>query len=846
MIKSFHNLPIRVKAFAASVVLLICLVAIGTDACFTLQQSARNLKVLSDVNLPKQDTVTKLKDDVTEIDVKVFRYVTWASNGVNRILLQPLSSEIRGELDGVRERLRLIAARRDLSSAERSRVTDLFAKWDKYARSARDTLDIGSTDAPMATMMLGATDDDYQKISADLNKISGLVAQQTRAETRKLSAAAEQNREFLTAGGLAGVLISIIVTLVVAGSIVRPIQFVTKAMQKISAGNTDFDLGYKDRSDEVGQMVKAIVAFRQNLERQNLRFDAALNNMSQGLCMFDAAARIVVYNDRYVEMLGLPADQVKPGCTLGDVLRRLVAAGSVRGDQEAYLAELLAAIADGRPANSFRTFNDGREIYISNQPMPGGGWVATHEDVTERRRAEAQIVHLAHHDALTDLPNRVLMYERLEHALAHVRRGESIAVLLLDLDCFKNVNDTFGHGVGDLLLQAVAGRLRGCVREIDTIARLGGDEFAIIQASVEQPVDAAALARRLREAVGAPYVLNDHAVVIDTSIGIAVAPGDGVDAEALLKAADMAAYAAKADGRGTYRFFEAQMDACFKARRILELDLRQAFANGEFELHFQPLVNLQTGTISSFEALMRWQHPERGMIPPSEFIPVAEEIGLIVPLGEWALRMACAAAATWPEEIKVAVNLSPAQFAGKNLVQAVMNALAASGLAAHRLELEITESVLMQNTPTILATLHQLHATGVRFSMDDFGTGYSSLSYLRIFPFDKIKVDRSFIGDLTDRDDSLAIVRAVAALASALKMTTTAEGVETQQQLDQVRALGITEMQGYLFSRPKCIAEITQLLADAGDGERPFRPAAIGASDDHAHGRVLETASQPA
>jgi len=385
-------------------------------------------------------------------------------------------------------------------------------------------------------------------------------------------------------------------------------------------------------------------------------------------------------------------------------------------------------------------------------------------------------------------------------------------VLFLDLDRFKGVNDTLGHPMGDELLKMVATRLRHSLRETDTVARVGGDEFAIIQTGIEQPIDTAILAQRIGEAMRAPYDLGGHAVVVDISIGIAMAPNDGIDADGLLKAADMALYGAKADGRGTYRFFEPAMDLRMKARRELETALRLALAAGQFELHYQPLVNVDDKRITGCEALVRWNHPERGMIPPAEFIPVAEEIGLIVPLGEWVLRQACLDAASWPDGIKVAVNLSPIQVTSQNIVPIVIGALAAAGLPARRLEVEITESVLMHNTEQNTATLHRLRELGVRISMDDFGTGYSSLSYLRKFPFDKIKIDRSFISGLPDDNESLAIVRAVAGLAANLNIAATAEGIETAEQLATIRALGCVEMQGYLFSRPVPLAQIMPLL----------------------------------
>jgi diguanylate cyclase (GGDEF)-like protein len=421
---------------------------------------------------------------------------------------------------------------------------------------------------------------------------------------------------------------------------------------------------------------------------------------------------------------------------------------------------------------------------------------------------------MARHDALTDLPNRVLLRERLVEALARVERGHRLAVLCLDLDHFKNVNDTLGHPVGDELLRAVADRLRACVRDTDTISRVGGDEFSIIQTDIVDATDAERLARRITEAVSAPYDLHGHLVMGGTSIGIALAPADGTDANDLLKNADMALYGAKADGRGVYRFFEATMDQRMKERRALELALRKALERGEFELHYQPAFDLGSDGVRCCEALLRWHHPERGMVPPVEFIPIAEDIGLIVAIGEWVIARACADAATWPDHIGVAVNLSPTQLGSKNLLPTVLAALAQSRLPAERLELEITEAVLMQNTEANLRALHQLRALGIRISMDDFGTGYSSLSYLSSFPFDKIKIDRSFVSGLGDNAQAAAIVRAVADLAESLKMTTTAEGVETRAQLDRVRELGCTEVQGYFYSPPVPLAELMKTLTE--------------------------------
>jgi diguanylate cyclase (GGDEF)-like protein/PAS domain S-box-containing protein len=444
------------------------------------------------------------------------------------------------------------------------------------------------------------------------------------------------------------------------------------------------------------------------------------------------------------------------------------------------------------------------------------GFLVAVVDITERRKAEARVAHMAHHDALTDLPNRVFYQERLAQALDHDNPTKHVAVLCIDLDLFKNVNDSFGHPMGDRLLKMVAARMRAEVRGNNLAARLGGDEFAVVLAADITPNEANDFAARLIEIISAPYDMNGVEVVIGASIGIAMSPGDGDTSEELMRNADMALYRAKSEGGGVHRFFEREMDRQAQKRRDMELDLRSAFADGDFELHYQPLVDLAADRITGFEALLRWKHPDKGMISPADFIPVAEDIGLIVTLGEWVLRKACAEAAKWPDDIKVAVNLSPVQFRSRNLVQVVVAALAYSGLSPHRLELEITESVFLAETEANLAILHQLRALGVRISMDDFGTGYSSLSYLRSFPFDKIKIDRSFVKDLIERPDCVAIVRAISGLGRSMNITTTAEGVETIDQLDWLRAEGCNEVQGFLFSPAKPASEIENLLRRFG------------------------------
>ena len=565
--------------------------------------------------------------------------------------------------------------------------------------------------------------------------------------------------------------------------------------------------------------------------------DAALNNIVQGVMMFDANARLIVCNQRYLDMYGLSRDIVKPGATLEEIVKHRTAVGGFEiQSAEEYVGDFFTAIGRGTAFSRTANLRDGRIIHVVTQPIEGGGWVTTHEDVTEAKRAEERIAYLAYHDPLTGLPNRKLFYEQLEQALKRVQRGDRLAVLYLDLDHLKRINDTLGHSAGDKLIKDVADRVRGCVRDVDVVARLSGDEFAIIQTSLNQNSDAAVLAMRVREAVHEPFDLDGNRVVVDISIGISVAPDDASQFADLLKTADIALYEAKNQGRGIFCFYEGGMNARMQARAELERDLRGALANGEFELFYQPIASLDGNKITSFEALLRWHHPRRGLVSPAEFIPIAEETGLIVPLGEWVLRTACAEAANWPDDIRVAVNVSSVQLSNKNLVNVGIGAIASANITPNRLELEITESVLMHNTFANLATLKRLHELGVRFAMDDFGTGYSSLGYLLSFPFHRIKIDRSFILGLTDKDEARAIVRATVDLARSLNMRVTAEGVETAQQLQQVRMLGCTEIQGYLLSPPLPAAEILQLLPSSP--ERADCSTAVSA--DRKNGKLCQ------
>jgi diguanylate cyclase (GGDEF)-like protein/PAS domain S-box-containing protein len=616
--------------------------------------------------------------------------------------------------------------------------------------------------------------------------------------------------------------------------LVAPVEGLTRHVLRIrESGNLNVhpDDSMARRADEIGTLAhsfnlmitelgdarrRLIEWSEAEIRTQFERLNAAINNMPQGLCMYDAEQKLIICNKRYAEIYGIDAAHTKPGTPLRAILEDHIAKGACPENVQEYVEQRLAAVAERKPFYHINEMRDGQVIAISYQPMANGGSLATHEDITERRRVEEKIAHMAHHDALTGLPNRVSFREKMEEALHHVARGESLAVLCLDLDHFKSVNDTLGHPVGDALLQAVAERIRASARPTDMVARLGGDEFAIVQALSDQPVGATALSQRLIKALSEPFEIHGHQVVIGVSVGIAVAPSDGDDSDRLLQNADMALYRAKEDGRGAFRFFETDMDTRMQHRRALELDLREAVALGGFELYYQPVVSLESRRIVGFEALLRWPHPNRGIVTPAEFIPLAEEIGLISSIGAWALKAACTEAMKWPGNLTVAVNLSPMQFKNGTVLLDVVAALGASGLSASRLELEITETTLLQDTDATIATLNHLRDLGVRISMDDFGTGYSSLGYLRKFPFDRIKIDRSFISDLSERADSVAIVRAVAGLSNTLGILTTAEGVETVQQLDRLKDEGCTEAQGYLFSAPRPARDLDQLLRELG------------------------------
>ena len=615
---------------------------------------------------------------------------------------------------------------------------------------------------------------------------------------------------------------SSVLSMLIASSLVM-VWFVTsdnRLLKSVSAKMQLLVLELRRAGSELSAANHTLTDRDRELREHNAHFDAALTNMSQALCMVNSAQELIVCNVRFREMFDLEADAVRPGRTFGQVTESIEAAGSFsHASFEVFCAEQQALIHTRQSGSFSHEDANGRALSVVLQVMPDLGWVATFEEVTERRRAEARISYLAHHDALTGLPNRVTFRERLDLLLARLRSGESgFAVLCLDLDHFKAVNDTLGHPAGDRLLELVASRLQNCVRDDDLVARLGGDEFAVLQQS-DNAQQAGALAERIIQLLGQPYELYGQRAVISVSVGIATSTSVTVEPDQVFQDADTALYDAKSQGRACYSHFDPVMNAKLQLRRETETDLREALALGQIEAYYQPIVDAGTAAQLGFEALLRWHHPRRGMISPGEFIPVAEDLAIIGELGQWILNRACEDAQSWPAPLRVSVNLSPLQFKDKDVAAVVARALALSGLAPDRLELEVTESVLMLESESIVATLHEIRRMGVHITLDDFGTGYSSLSYLRSFPFEKVKIDQSFVRMMDLRPDCRTIVNAISSLARELGMRTTAEGVETQSQLDLVRSAGCNEIQGYLYSRPMPARDVAGYLS----AEQPHR-----------------------
>jgi len=829
-------------AVAAHEALMVKLAPMEDDAAFNLASGLQGfgesedraaladlLAKLSSVDAPTLQALTDLRADSNLI----LGILTEVSLAPNADLLRPLRDSFTARTHSARKAVNDLG---DVAKARELRMAleALLA----YGQPGEDLFEARRNELSLTARGFELAAATQSKTAALAREIQQFVkrAQDISSGAVKASGNAIRESQIVLLGLI---LLSIASALMltwgfVGKGILRRLDALNRAMLALAGGDLEVAIPRED-TDEIYRMAMAVEVFKRNAirrkeleaEREKDRIEDVRRREASFRLLFESNPLPMWVYD--TETLGLLSVNDAAVAHYGHERERFL---SMRvpdicpADDHGAFVEFLRSASAGHHAHGEETWPQLRadsarfEVAAFSRALPYESRAAALVaiiDVTERKRAEACVVHMAHHDALTNLPNRVLFRQRLNEALARMRReGHGLAILCLDLDRFKCVNDTLGHPVGDALLREVAERLLRCVRETDTVARLGGDEFAIVQDAAKTPEEASLLATRLLEVIGKPYHLQGHEVVANVSVGIALAPNDGEDPDDLLKNADMALYRAKGDGRATYRFFEPEMDARLQARRLLEVDLRAALQRRQFELHYQPQMDLRTGRALGFEALIRWNHPERGTISPLDFIPLAEEIGLISSIGDWVLRQACAEAATWPENMAVAVNLSPAQFANKNLAQSIILALASAGLEPDRLELEVTESVLLQESDNTLGTLHQLRALGVRVAMDDFGTGYSSLSYLRRFPFDKIKIDRSFVNDMTGDSDCAAIVRTVAGLAEGLHMTTTAEGVETQDQLEQLRAQGYSEGQGYLFSRPLPASALQQFLLDNG------------------------------
>jgi diguanylate cyclase (GGDEF)-like protein len=818
----------------------LTLLLLGLMLTVALQMGQRNTEALRALDRDVFEPLSLaqiLKDRVTLLQTRLFGLLSIGNNETNPAAQRASADAFLRQLDTEAVNFKHFL---DVNTAVPASIAvRLREEFADYERRVRVVTSFAAYDASYGAMFAEVTGDDFNRLRADLDLLVQALAQRRAALASEAIGKSLLAQKTLLLLGLGATIFAILGSVVVGRSVAHPVLRLTAMMNQLAEGNTDLPVPGTERRDEVGAMAHAVEIFRANLiarrqgeatlRRTNLQFDAALNSMLQGMIVWGPDHRVQLVNGRYYAITGTPQSSITPGMTVPEAIDVSFANGMHRGENPIDVCDKVTALLTKRRSMQIEMeMRPGLFVQVATEPMTNGGCVATFEDVTEKRQSEAQIFFMARHDALTGLPNRTQFQDRMA-AMIEDGDGQPFSVLCLDLDHFKDVNDTLGHPAGDELLRLVAGRLRNCVRDHDMIARLGGDEFAIIVATPvggTEPI--AALATRLVEAIGAPYEVQGQDIVIGASIGIALS-GQGVAGGDLLKQADVALYRAKEE-RGAFAFFEPGMDEHLQARRGMEADLRLALQHGEFELNYQPLYNLAEERVTAFEALIRWNSPTRGRVAPIDFIPLAEQSGLIVPIGEWVLRTACAEAAPWPEHVRVAVNLSPVQTKRKNLVTLVCETLALTGLPARRLELEITETVLLQDTEAVMATLHGLHDMGVKVSMDDFGTGYSSLSYLRRFPFDRIKIDRSFISDLRGMEggsdntgvvqDALSaaacsaatIVRAIVGLGDNLGISTTAEGVETAQQFAQVRRNGCTEVQGYFISPPQPAHEVAGLL----------------------------------
>ncbi|MBK9080170.1 MAG: EAL domain-containing protein [Hyphomicrobium sp.] len=719
------------------------------------------------------------------------------------------------------------------ADADDERLQAVSANLEKFVLSGRKVLyyaaNFAQAEAVDAIKVYNAVANDIQN-AVRLSRANSIAAAKT--SVAELLTSGRTLQHWVLIAAFFAVLIILPLSMLIIRSVIARINEITDSMRRIALDEEAQHHRPTGVHDEIGEMACALDVFKHNattlmlnsreIEKLNDWFQIALNNMARGLSMFDADGKLLVCNSRYIELYGLPASTATPGTSFESIsefwCEKMQLDQAARDDVKSWFERLRAAVAAGAPFTEVHELGDGRAVRVNTQPLDGGGWVDLHEDITDKRAAEAQIEQLARFDALTGLANRHHFQERLEKAVEDLGEQTEFALLWLDLDRFKSVNDTLGHPSGDELLRAVADRLRLCVRSSDFIARLGGDEFAIIATVTNSGTETAQiLGDRIVRRISAPYEIAGKLVSVGVSVGIVLAPRHGKSAEDLIRNADVALYRAKSQGRGRQVLFNDNLEAEVTERDSIEADLRIALTSDQLMLYYQPILNIADGRVGLCEALMRWKHPTRGLISPAEFIPIAEESGLIGAMGAWALRQACRNAVQWPNDIRVSVNVAATQFTASNVVGAVESALEWSGLPAHRLELEVTETIMLKDDAATLSALQTLREMGVTIALDDFGTGFASLSYLRSFPFDKIKIDKCFVQDITTSKSCFAIVQAIVGMTRGLGMLTVAEGVETAEALNLVIAAGCDEVQGYYFSRPVPAADLAAAFECAED-----------------------------
>jgi diguanylate cyclase (GGDEF)-like protein len=821
--QSLAPVSVRTKLAGAFGLALAVMLILGLLAVMELKTVSRFMTEVAVTWMPRREFISEARLAIAKHHLSV----TQAMTAPDRETAGMLSAQLR-QVNPTLYRAWEAINRPPRSADEQNNFADFMVAWHSYESALRETGQLLALDDFASAAGLFSREA-VPRLDAAAGKIGAMLE-----KARRQSESVLQRGQSVYRIGLVNLIVGFVVALAflvaavwwIARNVTEPILRASRVLNRLSAGDREVDISKEDgeRRDEIGGLFAAVEDYRRSLERgerlkgeaelEKLRFEMAVKNMPLGLSMFDADRRLIICNSRFIEMYGLPPEFARPGTPVRDIVRQSAVRGQVpEHDTEPIVEGLEAIIRLGTSFTETINIGNGHQVRIIQHAMEDGGWLSIHEDVTEQKQAEARIAHMIRHDALTGSPNRLLLRETTQEALAAIKGGGRFAMVVFDIDDFKSINDTLGNVVGDRFLKSIADNLRRQLGPGDLLARIGGDAFAIVQRAGDQPAAAARLTQSIAEIVGESFSLEGRPVPARASIGVAIAPKDGGDPDRLLQAAELALHRAKAEGRGRVCFFEPDMDAATRARRDLELDLREALRRGEFELYYQPIARFEGREIVGCEALLRWRNPARGLVMPEAFISVCEETGLIVPIGAWALKQACSDAAGWPEQMRVAVNLSAAQFRSESLLPTVIGALAATGLPARRLELEITESTLLADNQTTLSIVNQLRALGVRIVLDDFGTGYSSLNYLRLFPIDKIKIDRSFVHDLSDDEGSLAIIRAVAGLSSSLGMTTTAEGVETEAQFERLRKEGFTEAQGYLIGRPVTAAELTAFLA---------------------------------